>query len=164
MKTLTDERIAIEQHVAESTHEQLADELENNCNCLHQAKEVCNNARIRLPKAIEELELAMRILGQPHNIGGPISKALAAVTLTLADMKDVKPMAASERHVVQFMQELASANNLSHFSIQLDRPDGTRKGKPSYYCNRRGHSGQSSSLELALGSIKLEMSRLGEEG
>jgi len=165
MKTLTDERIAIEQHVAESTHEQLADELENNCECLHDAKTVCNNARIRLPQAIEAINKAMvrlEMVDKPHDVTGPLAKAFEAITLTLHDMKtNVQPMPVSEKQVVRFMKDYVGANNIDHVSFQYTESDKAL----FFYCNNRNHSGGSSkSLSHALGEIKLEMSRLGEDG
>ena len=132
-------------YVKTSTPEHIAEELQNNSDLMHDVKTVCNNARIRLPKAIEELELAMRILGQPHDVGGPIAKAFQAVTLTLEDMKNVQPIPISEKQVVKYMKDYVRGNNLDHMSIQFDR--GTkerRQGHLGFYCNKRAHSGYSS--------------------
>ena len=157
---MNDEDYALMVHVDESTPEQLADELKALRNGLHDCKEVCNNARLRLPQALEEIEQAMERVGQPHEVGGPLARAFEAVTLTLAAMKGVPENKVSEKQVVQYLKDYAAENDIEHVSIQYtatDKKFPDSRENLFFYCNNRGHSGQSTR------SIKEANTRLVEQ-
>jgi len=170
MDTITDEDVELKrewliEHIEQSSPEEIFEELKNNSNCLHQAKEVCNNARISLPKAIEQLNQAMSSPGLTYGASGPIREALERVKATLASMKDVPEMVITESHVVKYMKDYAAENEIEHVSIQFtakDKEFPNSRDNLFFYCNNRGHSGSSTrSIAEANGRLDLEMSRLG---
>lgn len=165
MNTLTDEETALLAHVENSTTEQIAEELKTLRDGLHQAKEVCNNARLRLPEAIENIEQGMSRLGLPHEVTKPIMKAFESVVLTLADMKNVQPMPVTEKQVVQFMADFVANNKIDHISIQYtltNKKVPTSRENLQFYCNKRGHSGMSSkSIDDSLGKLGVYMDKQG---
>lgn len=155
----------LREHIEQSTPEELFEELKNYSECQHQAKNVCNDARIRLPRALEEIEQAMERVGQPHEVGGPLAKAFEAVTLTLSAMKGVPENKVSEKQVVQYLEDYAVENKLDHVSIQYtatDKKHTNSRKNILFYCNKRGHSGMSSkSIDDSLGKLGVYMDKLG---
>ena len=157
MNTLTDEETALLAHVENSTTEQIAEELKTLRDGLHQAKEVCNNARLRLPRAIFDLEI---LLGESALLGGPVSRAHDQIQKTLDDMKDVPENKVTEKQVVQYLEDYAVENKLDNVSIQYtatDKKFPDSRDNLFFYCTNSGHSGQSTR------SIKEANTRLVEQ-
>lgn len=140
---MNDERKALENHVNESTPAEIADELESNCDCLHSVKTVCNNANIRLPTAIDQINEAMAELiklGNPHAITGPLAKAFEAITLTIADMKgNIDPLPVTEGQVVQFLKDESKSRKLFSVSVQFMPACETVKEFYQWSLHDRGH-------------------------
>ena len=161
-----DEDEALMQHIEQSSKEELFEELKNYRNCLHDAKEVCNNARIRLPQALENLEKAIEEHWHPSKAETPMNVAHEAIKMTLADMMTtVEPLPVSEKQVVGYLKDYAAENDIEHVSIQFtatDKKFPDSRDNLFFYCNNRGHSGQSSrSIREAKSRLVDEMDRLG---
>ena len=81
--------------------EEIALRIEGLENALHDCKQVANNAAIRLPDALENIEFGMRLVNKldiPSGAIKPLAKAFEAITLTLYDMKNtVEPIEGAER-------------------------------------------------------------------
>ena len=74
-------------------------------------------------------------------------------SITIEPESEIAPT--PESQAIAWMHDFMQEHHLSHFSIQLDKPEGKRKGRPGFYCNQRGQSGQSSKgAESALANLK----------